>query len=212
MLFIFSVFLNSCMMVLGNFENITLNDFRWVNEPSEWSLRDNALEVTTDNNTDFWQKTYYDFHRNTGHIFGVEIVDDFTFTACIEANFTTLYDQAGLMIYVDEKHWLKAGIEYNDGLPMIGSVNTNEVSDWGTGVFTGNPRKFYLRLSKVDKVVCVKYSTDNVTWTLLCLAPFAKADKYIVGPMTCTPQREGLKVKFSDIKITEPADDILHAN
>lgn len=37
------------------------------------------------------------------------------------------------MIYLDEKHWLKTGIEYNDGQPMIGSVLTNEISDWATG-------------------------------------------------------------------------------
>lgn len=44
------------------------------------------------------------------------------------------------MIYVDDKHWLKAGIEYNDGQPMIGSVLTNGVSDWATG------NKFVLNL------------------------------------------------------------------
>lgn len=39
------------------------------------------------------------------------------------------------MIYLDQKHWIKAGIEYNDGQPMIGSVVTNELSDWATGKF-----------------------------------------------------------------------------
>ncbi|KAJ2943201.1 hypothetical protein O0L34_g18911 [Tuta absoluta] len=167
--------------------------------------------MTTGNHTDFWQETYYNFTHNSGHIFGVEVKNDFTFTACVEADFTTLYDQAGLMIYADEKQWLKAGIEYNDGQPMIGSVLTNGISDWGTGMFPGNPRKFYIRLSKVKNVVCVKYSTDNITWTLLRLSSFP-AKKYVVGPMACTPTREGLNVKFSEMKITEPAEDILHSN
>lgn len=39
------------------------------------------------------------------------------------------------MIYLDEKHWIKTGIEYNDGQPMIGSVATNGFSDWATGKF-----------------------------------------------------------------------------
>ncbi|GBP06388.1 Regulation of enolase protein 1 [Eumeta japonica] len=51
---------------------------------------------------------------------------------CVEANFTSLYDQAGVMLLVDEKHWIKSGIEYNDGQPMIGSVLTNQFSDWAT--------------------------------------------------------------------------------
>lgn len=39
------------------------------------------------------------------------------------------------MLLIDEKHWLKAGIEFNDDQPMIGSVLTNEVSDWAAGTF-----------------------------------------------------------------------------
>ncbi|CAH1642408.1 unnamed protein product [Spodoptera littoralis] len=118
------------------------------------------------------------------------------------------------MIYFDDKHWLKAGIEYNDGQPMAASVLTNELSDWGTGVFTGNPRKFYLRMSRKGDVACVKYSTDNELWTLLrlCPLPLCARGPCVVGPMCCTPTRQGLHVKFSNIKITVPADDILHSN
>ncbi|XP_072933984.1 uncharacterized protein [Epargyreus clarus] len=137
--------------------------------------------------------------------------DNFTFEICVEADFNTLYDQAGLMIYLDEKHWLKAGIEYNDGQPMISCVLTNEVSDWSTGIYTGNPRKFWLRLTKMNEVVCVKYSIDNVRWTLLRLCPFHH-DTCFVGPMACSPKRDGLKVRFSGMAITTPAKDILHSN
>ncbi|CAH2241874.1 jg16262 [Pararge aegeria aegeria] len=190
----------------------TFSNFSWLNEPSEWSLSNDVLTVKTDNKTDFWQETWYNFSVNTGHVYGLEIKEDFTMEVCVEAEFTTLYDQAGLMIYVDEKHWLKAGIEYNEGQPTIGSVLTNQVSDWATGEYTGNPKKYWLRLSKVGGVVCVKYSTDNVTWTLLRLSPFIIADKYFVGPMCCTPQREGLHVTFSNITIRSPDKDILHSN
>ncbi|CAK1549358.1 unnamed protein product [Leptosia nina] len=192
------------------FSLITLNDFKWLNEPSNWNLCDNELKVSTDNKTDFWQETWYKFHFNTGHLFGIDVKDDFCLEACIEAEFSKLYDQAGLMIYLDEKHWLKCGIEYNDGQPMISSVLTNEVSDWATGVFSGNPRKFWLRLIKTDNVVCVKYSHDKESWSLLRLCPFPRSDAYFVGLMCCTPQRDGLKVKFSDVSVRLPCQDILH--
>nr|XP_026501728.1 regulation of enolase protein 1-like [Vanessa tameamea] len=200
--------------VISIFEisKITLDKFNWLNEPAKWSLKDNELHLTTDMKTDFWQSTWYNFTVNSGHVYGVGISEDFTLEVCVEADFHTLYDQAGLMIYLDEKHWLKAGIEYNDGQPMIGSVLTNGVSDWATGVFNGNPRKFWLRLSKVGNVVCVKYSTDNKTWLLLRLSAFPVSEKYFVGPMSCTPQREGLTVKFSGLTLSKPAKDILHSN
>ncbi|RVE53792.1 hypothetical protein evm_001454 [Chilo suppressalis] len=200
-------------MESNNFSNLDINDFKWLNAPKVWCLEDNSiLRVTTDSKTDFWQGTWYNFHFNTGHVYGINIKDDFTFEVCVEADFTTLYDQAGLMIYTDEKHWLKTGIEYNDGQPMISSVLTNQNSDWATGLYSGNPRKFWMRLTKTRGVICVKYSSDNVTWNLLRLCPFPDAAQYFVGPMCCSPQREGLVVKFSEFSITKPAKDILHSN
>ncbi|XP_032524477.2 uncharacterized protein LOC116775652 [Danaus plexippus] len=195
-----------------NLTDISFNKkFKWLNKPSSYKLDGDVLIVTIDNKTDFWQETWYNFRVNTGHIFGAEIKGDFSLEICVEADFTTLYDQAGLMIYADEKHWLKAGIEYNDGQPMIGSVLTRDFSDWSTGVFTEDPRKFWLRMTKVKNVLCVKYSADNTTWRLLRLCPFA-VDKYLVGPMCCSPQREGLIVKFSETKFSKPPEDILHSN
>lgn len=81
-----------------------------------------------------------------------------------------------------------------------------------SGLYPGNPNKFYLRLTKVDTAVCIKYSMDNITWHLLRLCQFPKSNKYFVGLMCCTPKRAGLNVKFSDITISKPQKDILHSN
>ena len=86
---------------------------------------------------------------------------EFTFQICVEGEFTPLYDQAGLMLLQDDAHWLKAGIEYNDAQPMIGSVLTNPRSDWATGIFTGNPRRFWLRLTRLADCLRLQYSTDG---------------------------------------------------
>ncbi|XP_045507671.1 regulation of enolase protein 1-like [Colias croceus] len=197
-----------------DYKSITLDHFRWLNEPTNWNLCDSVLKVTTDDKTDFWQGTWYNFHFNTGHLFGIDIKDDFTFEACIEADFASLYDQAGLMLYINEKQWIKTGIEYTDGQAMIGSVLTNGVSDWATGIFNGNPKKFWLKLSSVGNIVCIKYSIDKVKWALLRLCPFIKKEEDLcfVGFMCCTPQRSGLNVKFSEYKITVPIDDVLHGD
>ncbi|XP_022828607.1 regulation of enolase protein 1-like [Spodoptera litura] len=199
----------------SKYNEISFNDFKWTNEPKNWKIVNQSLEVTTDDKSDYWQGPLGNRDHTTGHLYGIELKDDFHFEVCVEADFSHLYGQAGLMIYFDDKHWLKAGIEYmHDGQPMIGSVLTNERSDWGTGVFTGNPRKFYLRMSRKGDVACVKYSTDNELWTLLrlCPLPLCTRGPCVVGPMCCTPKREGLQVTFSNISITVPGDDILHSN
>lgn len=61
-----------------DFNNISFSNFKWLNEPKEWKASKELLEFSTDDKTDFWQKTLYDFAFNTGHLFGIEIREDFT--------------------------------------------------------------------------------------------------------------------------------------
>ncbi|MFM5532593.1 DUF1349 domain-containing protein [Aeromonas veronii] len=184
--------------------------WRWLNEPAEWHQTDDGLQVVTDQQTDFWRSTWYGFERHSGHLYGCEVAGEFTFQVCVEGEFTTLYDQAGLMLLQDEAHWLKAGIEYNDDQPMIGSVLTNPRSDWATGIFPGNPRRFWLRLTRLADCLRLQYSTDGKVWPLLRLAPFPPSERCFIGVMCCTPERQGLAVRFSDLRLTAPLGKALH--
>ncbi|MGD8108148.1 DUF1349 domain-containing protein [Pantoea sp. FN0302] len=184
--------------------------FHWINEPAVWRNENGQLTVITDGQTDFWREIWYGFTRFSGHFWGCEIQEDFTFQARVRADFHTLYDQAGIMFMADEQHWLKAGIEYNDGQPAMGSVLTQGCSDWATGPFNGDARDFWMRLTLRDHALRLQYSADGVVWPLLRLCHIAKAERYQVGIMCCTPERAGLEVMFSDISLTPPNGKALH--
>ncbi|MCT4713949.1 DUF1349 domain-containing protein [Enterobacteriaceae bacterium H18W14] len=184
--------------------------YHWLNEPQNWSLDKDVLSVVTDHNTDFWQKTWYGFERFSGHIFAREVTGDFTFQVRVRADFTTLYDQAGIMFMADEKHWLKAGIEFNDDAPAIGSVLTLGHSDWATGVFPGEAKEFWMRLTRKQDSLRLQYSTDGQQWPLLRLSCFPEREKCAVGVMCCTPERGGLAVQFDHIQLTPALDKTLH--
>lgn len=184
--------------------------FYWINEPKHWQYDQGILSVITEDNTDFWQTTWYGFERFSGHIFATNVVENFTFQVKVSADFTTLYDQAGIMFMIDEKHWLKAGIEFNDGTPMIGSVLTLGHSDWATGIFPGNPKAFWLRLTRKGDSLRLQFSADGITWPLLRLAHFPSEQKCIVGVMCCTPKRGGLQVGFEDMILSPALSKELH--
>ncbi|MCO7510494.1 DUF1349 domain-containing protein [Serratia fonticola] len=186
-----------------------LDSFYWINEPEQWQCDNGKLSVVTNDKTDFWQKTWYGFERFSGHIFATDVSEDFTFQVKVCADFTTLYDQAGLMFMTDDRHWLKAGIEFNDGAPAIGSVLTLKNSDWATGTFTGDPREFWLRLTRKGNSLRLQYSTEGHHWPLLRLCYFPQGPAKI-GVMCCTPERRGLSVDFLNITLTPPADKTLH--
>ena len=183
---------------------------RWLNEPKRWQVSGGRLTVTTDEATDFWRQTLYGFTRDTGHFYGQEVDGGFSAQLCTRANFTHQYDQAGLMIRVDESRWVKAGIEFCDGRPCLGSVLTEGASDWATGAFTGDPSQFWIRATVSQGVLRLQASADGKTWPLLRLCPFPVANRYSVGAMCCTPQRAGLRVEFGDFAVSAPLGKDLH--
>lgn len=182
----------------------------WINQPSVYRLEGDVLQFETAQNSDFWQRTWYGFERHSGHAFGFQVEGDFTVQVQVRADFSQLYDQAGLFIQDNETHWVKAGIEFNDEQPAIGCVVTREFSDWSTGVFPGDARQFSLRATLIDSALRIQYSTDGVTWPLLRLCSWPGQGRRFVGVMGCSPEREGLAIHFSDFRLSPPLGKALH--
>ena len=187
-----------------------LDRCRWLNEPREWRLGPDGLTVTTDAGTDFWRETHYGFTRHSGHFFWCETAGDFTASLRVRASYESLYDQAGIMVLVDQARWIKAGIELTDGEALLGSVLTDGHSDWATGPWRGDPGDVRLRVTVANGVLRLQASADGRRWPLVRLSPFPVAATYRVGPMCCTPERAGLRVLFSDFVLGPPSTKELH--
>ncbi|HWK43079.1 MAG TPA: DUF1349 domain-containing protein [Stellaceae bacterium] len=183
---------------------------RWLNEPDQWALVPDGLTATTNYATDFWRETHYGFTRNSGHFFGCEALGGFTASLRVRAQYESLYDQAGIMVRLDDATWIKAGIELSDGEALLGSVLTIGQSDWATGPFRGDASDFWIRVTVDRGVLRLQASTDGRRWPLTRLCPFPVAARYAVGPMCCTPERAGLEVLFSDFTVTTSTGRALH--
>lgn len=104
--------------------------FAWLNPPPVWSGDVTALDLQTGETTDFWRDTFYGFVRDTGHAWLAPVTGDFSLSARFTGAYAALYDQAGLMLRRDSATWIKAGIEYTDGLMHFSVVVTGPRSDW----------------------------------------------------------------------------------
>ncbi|WP_027524957.1 DUF1349 domain-containing protein [Bradyrhizobium sp. Ec3.3] len=186
------------------------SDGVWLNEPERWTAQGDSLRIVTDNATDFWRETHYGFNRDSGHFLGFPTGEAFTAELHVRADFEALYDQAGIMVRIDAEHWVKAGIEFSDGRAMLASVLTNGRSDWATAPYEQDARDFRLRATVANGVVRLQVSADGKLWPLMRLAPFPRANSYLVGPMACTPERAGLEVAFSTFQLTPPLGKDLH--
>ncbi|MDA9549910.1 MULTISPECIES: DUF1349 domain-containing protein [Bradyrhizobium] len=186
------------------------SDGVWLNEPKRWTAEDDRLQVVTDKGTDFWRETHYGFNRDSGHFLGFPTGEAFTASLRVQGDFQALYDQAGIMVRIDARHWVKAGIELSDGRAMLASVLTDERSDWATAPYEHDAGDFWVRATVADGVLRLQVSADGKTWPLMRLAPFPAASSYLVGPMACTPERAGLQVVFSNFRLTPPLGKDLH--
>ena len=186
------------------------HDGVWLNEPARWTAQGDNLVLVTDKATDFWQRTHYGFRRDSGHFLGFPTAAAFTAELRVQGDFRELYDQAGIMVRVDAEHWLKAGIEFSDGRAMLSSVLTMGQSDWATAPYEHDAGDFWMRVTIADGVLRLQTSADGKVWPLARLAPFTTAQSYLVGPMACTPEREGLRVTFTHFSLTPPLGKDLH--
>ncbi|EJS44472.1 ree1p [Saccharomyces arboricola H-6] len=191
-------------------ESTALSNGTWLNKPKKVTEEAGKVSLETDEKTDFWRETFYGFTRDSGHFLGVKTGSAFTAQVRIQGSYQRLYDQAGIMVRVDESRWIKAGIEISDGKAMLSSVLTNEKSDWSTAIYDKNPKDFWLRVTVEKGVLRLQVSSDKKTWPLVRLAPFPVSDHYFVGPMACTPERGGLNVAFSEWSLTAPLGKALH--
>jgi len=194
---------------LKNDPSKVLADARWHNEPPQWSL-DSQLEIVTGEHTDFWQGTWYGFHRDNGHFLGTPVKGDFTAELAFSGEYEHLYDQAGLMLRIDATHWIKAGIEHTDGLTNFSVVVTRERSDWSIIPVPHISGRQTIRVTRKGAAVLVHFLSGDNHWQLMRLCDFPASTAIDVGPMACSPERAGFRCKFHTLGINEPGESALH--
>lgn len=171
---------------------------QWLNEPPHWAQTEQHLTLTTAPNTDFWRITHYGFIRHSGHFFYEIINGDFVAEVTIRGQYRDLYDQAGLMVRVDEQHWLKTGIEYVDGVQNLSAVVTHDYSDWSRMALPQAPEALQLRLERRGEAVECFYRDENGDLRPFRLTYFRNVPALQVGIMAASPDGTGFDVAFAD--------------
>jgi regulation of enolase protein 1 (concanavalin A-like superfamily) len=118
-----------------------------------------ALTIVPTPHLDYWSRTFYSplLIKADAQTLLTPVAADteatfetaFTLTPCAQ------FDQAGIMVLIDERTWVKAGIEFTDGAPRLSCVVTNDgFSDWSTQKWPdwdggANATSIRVRLSKL---------------------------------------------------------------
>ncbi|MFG2101862.1 DUF1349 domain-containing protein [Micromonospora echinaurantiaca] len=183
----------------------------WWNEPLR--VEDGPageLLVEPADGSDLWRHTSYGFMHDDAPA----LLAPFPAGSAVEVSFrldyTGQFDQAGVLVRVDERTWVKAGVEVSDGQPQVGAVVTREFSDWSVApVPEWVGREITVRASRAGDALTVRARAGGEPWRLVRLAPLAPEAVATAGPYCCAPTRAGLRVRFTGWR-RGPADAALH--
>jgi uncharacterized protein len=176
----------------------------WLNEPPQWSDDEGLVRVVTGLETDFWRRTFYGYVTDNGHFYHRAVTGDFTAEVVVAAGHSALFDQAGLMLRVDERNWVKTGLEVTSGAVQLSTVFTREHSDLSVAAVPGYRGELRLRLTRFGSAVGVHRGEADGSWQLVRLGYLDLPATIDVGVMCCSPQRAGLEVTFRDFQVGEP--------
>jgi uncharacterized protein len=174
---------------------------QWLNEPAQWSEREGSLVVTADAATDFWRVTGYGFVRDNGHLYGERLGGDFELSMRVRGSYAAQYDQAGAMVRVDERRWLKTGVEYLDGRPRFSTVITLEHSSWAVAGLPGDMDELGLLVIRRGDAIEVRYRADGGELELGALAYLPPGEPVLAGAMCAAPEGSGFRAAFHDLEI-----------
>ncbi|MYV54788.1 DUF1349 domain-containing protein [Streptomyces sp. SID3212] len=180
------------------------DDWTWLNPPARRAPYDDALDVTTDPDTDFWVTTHYGFVRDTGHALLRPVPAKFRLRATFSGDYHEQYDQAGLLLRIDGKNWIKTGIEYVDGRQQLSAVVTREVSDWNVvplAYLTDAPGPVTVELRREGDTVTILYGLGGAPETMLRLAYFPPEVPAQAGPMCASPDGKGFTARFTALSL-----------
>jgi regulation of enolase protein 1 (concanavalin A-like superfamily) len=180
-------------------EAFGLSGWQWINEPREWSAGD-ELRMVADAETDLWRTTHYGYVYDSAHMFGRVLPGDLGVTATFGAEYAEQYDQAGVMLRIDENNWIKTGAEFVDGGMSLSVVVTRDLSDWSVVPLAAKAELVTVDLVREGDAVTVRYGLDGAEpSTLLRLAYFPPAIPALAWVMCAAPVGKGFPVRFTSV-------------
>ena len=178
----------------------------WYNEPDSWTIENEKLLIDVTPQSDYWRKTLYGFVVDDGPFYYCNRGGEFEVTVKISGEFKSRYDHMGLMLRIDEEHWIKTGIEYVDEVYNFSTVVTSEFSSWNVIALNEIPGFVWIKAIRRKNSVEILYSLDGENFKLSNLAYFPAQRTAMVGMMAASPDGEGYKAVFENFKIKHLPD------
>ena len=183
----------------------------WSVEPAATRREGAHLLVTAREGTDAWRETAYGYITDDAHGLLAPMQNGQAIEVTFVADFNQQFDQAGLMLRASETQWIKAGVEFADGVLQLGAVVTRDTSDWSSGPVDWVGREVTMSASRSGNAIMIRAKVDGEPYRLIRLAWVDPALTLAAGPYLCAPTNADLTVRFTGWRLL-PAEETIHAD
>ena len=185
-----------------------LDKMNWFNEPEEWKIEEDKLEMFVTPKSDFWRISHYGFTVDDAPFYFSEQGGEFETKLKISGDYQARFDQAGLMIRMDHENYIKAGIEFVDGKYNISVVVTHKTSDWSVIELDCPVKAIWIKAVRRLDAVELYYSFDNEKYKLMRNTWLEACKPVRVGMFAACPDGDGFNAFFSDFEINHLPDAV----
>lgn len=184
----------------------TLEKMQWFNEPEKWTVENQILSMFVTPKSDYWRISHYGFTVDDAPFYYALYGGEFEVKVKITGDYKNRFDQAGLMLRIDEQNYIKAGIEFVDGVYNLSTVVTHKTSDWSVIALEKPVPFIWIKAVRRLDAVEVFYSFDDKTYTMMRNAWMQDNTPMMVGVMGACPDGDGFNVKFENFKVKHLPD------
>lgn len=184
----------------------SLEKMQWFNEPAKWEIKNNTLTMQVTPKSDYWRISHYGFMVDDAPFYYTTYGGEFEAKVKITGSYKVRFDQMGLMLRIDEKNYIKTGVEFVDGKFNISTVVTHDKSDWSVTTLDKAPPFVWIKVVRRLDAVEVFYSYDDKTYVMTRNAPLQDNTPVMVGLMAACPDGNGFEAKFENFTVKHLPD------
>lgn len=184
----------------------SLEKMNWYNEPERWQIKDGSLIMQVTPKTDYWRISHYGFTVDDAPFYYSTYGGEFETKVKLTGDYKARFDQMGLMIRIDQKNYIKTGVEFVDGKFNISTVVTNEKSDWSVTTLNKIPPFIWIKALRRLDAIEIYYSFDDKNYIMTRNAPLQDNTPVMVGLLAASPDGNGFEARFENFSVKHLPD------
>jgi len=178
-------------------------EFSTINKIEKLIKKNNMIKIHSPGKTDCFIDMFNKKINFNAPIYFTEIKGDFIINCKVSPDFKEIYDAGGIIIFNNNKKWIKLAFEYTDlGYPSSVAVVTNSISDDCNGERIED-KCIWLQAVRRGNNWCLHFAKDKKNWKMIRYFNFIMNKKVKLGVFVQSPMGKGCHATFEELNIMD---------